>query len=102
MRKALFACTLIVALPLSAPAHAILDSSEFDVCWMLSHGGDALCIATQSPTDCDCEPDVACEDAAWLFWDYCPVIEDTGNGTEDDFLLCEDAPLLVDELCGAQ
>lgn len=96
MRKALFVSTLVVALSLSAPAHAVLD------CWT-SYLGDTICqVLRASGPRPVAEQTVTCEDAAWLFWDYCPVIEDTGNGTEDDFLLCEDAPLLVDELCGAQ
>lgn len=97
MRKALFASALAVALSLSAPAHAIID------CWYSPLVRGTVCsvfsVAGPKPS---AEQAVTCEDAAWLFWDYCPIVEDTGDGTEDDFMLCEDAPLLVDELCGTQ
>lgn len=97
MRKALFASALSAALFVSTSAHAVLD------CWYSFSAGGTVCrvfsVARPNPAD---EQAVTCEDAAWLSWDYCPVIEDTGDGTEADLLLCEDAPLLVEQFCGSQ
>lgn len=96
MRRSLSASTLAAALLVSAPASAVLD------CWSGFTGGTVctvFSVAGPKPID---EQAVTCKDAAWLLWDYCPIVEDTGDGTEDDFLLCEDAPLLVDDLCGTQ
>lgn len=97
MRKSLIVSTFATMLLASSTAHAILD------CWAGFSFRDTVCrvfsVAGPKPFD---EQAVTCEDVAWLSYDYCPAIEDTGDGTEDDLLLCEDAPLLVEEFCGSQ
>lgn len=97
MRKLLILCTFTAALLASAPAHAIID------CWYSFSAGGAVCrvFSVSGPPSHD-EQEATCDDAEWLLWDYCPVLEDTGDGTKDDLLLCEDAPLLVEEFCGSQ
>lgn len=97
MRKLLILSTFTVALLVSAPVHAIID------CWYSFSAGGTVCqVLSAAGPKRIAEQTVTCEDATWLHWDYCPAIEDTGDGTEDDLLFCEDAPLLVEEFCGSQ
>ncbi|MBI4449893.1 hypothetical protein HY634_02435 [Candidatus Uhrbacteria bacterium] len=92
-----FAVSVFTALILSSGlAHAVLD------CWYsFSAKGTVCMVLSVMRTPTTSEPTITCADAAWLLQDYCPVIEDTGDGTEAEFLLCEDAPLLVSEFCDA-
>lgn len=97
MRRTCIAIVFVSALLVSTSAHAVLD------CWPTFDGGTVCRVfsAAGRPPPLDDPADV-CADAAWLFWDYCPVIEDSGDGTDAQFLLCEDAPFFVHTLCDSQ
>jgi len=101
MRQVLFASSFTALLLMSTPAHALLDCwagfTGGTVCQTVSVGSREVRIIPRGHTPRGERGGdvIACEDAAWLLWDYCPEIEDTSDGSEQDILLCEDAPLLA-------